>query len=54
VHLGSSLPLVRTSSTIMSQSGGLDQVAHSLMNANETNIVSLLNDDVVGGTCKVL
>jgi hypothetical protein len=29
----------------MSQSGGLDHVAHSIMNADETNSVSLLIDD---------
>jgi hypothetical protein len=46
VHLGISLPLVRTSSTIMSQSGGLDHVAHSLMNADDTNSVSSLIGDV--------
>jgi hypothetical protein len=46
VHLGTSLPLVRTSSTIMSQSGGLDHVAHSLMNADDTNSVSSLIGDV--------
>jgi hypothetical protein len=31
---------------IMSQSGGLDHVAHSLMNADETNSASSLKDDV--------
>jgi hypothetical protein len=46
VHLGTSLPLVCTSSTIMSQSGGLDHVAHSLMNADDTNSVSSLFNDV--------
>jgi hypothetical protein len=45
VHLGTSLPYVRTSSTIMSQSGGLDHVAYSLMDADETNNISSLNDD---------
>jgi hypothetical protein len=38
--------VVATSSTIMSQSGGLDHVAHSLMNADDTNSVSLLIGDV--------
>jgi hypothetical protein len=46
VHLGTGLPLVRTSSTIMSQSGRLDHVAHSLMNADDTNSVSSLIGDV--------
>ena len=46
VHLGTSLPLVRTSSTIMSQSGGLDHVAHFPMNADNTNSVSSLIGDV--------
>jgi hypothetical protein len=46
VHLGTSLPYIRTSSTIMSQSGGLDHVTHSLMNADKTNSVSSLNDEV--------
>jgi hypothetical protein len=30
----------------MSQSGGLDHIAHSHMNADDTNSVSLLIDDV--------
>jgi hypothetical protein len=47
VHLGTSLPLICTSSTIMSQSGGLDHVAHSLMNADDTNSVSSLTGDVI-------
>jgi hypothetical protein len=46
VHLGTNLPLLPTSSTIMSQSGGLDHVAHSLMNADDTNRVSSLIGDV--------
>jgi hypothetical protein len=46
MHLGTSLPFVRTSSTIMSQSGGLNHVPDSLMNADDTNSVSLLIGDV--------
>jgi hypothetical protein len=47
VHLGTSLPLIRTSSTITSQSGGLDHIAHSLsMNADDTNSISSLMGDL--------
>jgi hypothetical protein len=42
VRLGTSLPLVCTSSTLMSQSGGLDHVTH----ADDTNSVSSLIGDV--------